>query len=71
MDSSKLPAPILAEKRDPGTRGGSVNVTTNVYGLITPKKTPVFRYDFRVEAVFLSKAGGDKRKELTKQIRDE
>lgn len=62
---------MVCERREGGRRGTAVPIVTNLYGLVTPSKTPLYRYDFRVEAVFSAKDGSEKHKELTKQIKDE
>uniref|UniRef100_A0A914VGK5 PAZ domain-containing protein n=1 Tax=Plectus sambesii TaxID=2011161 RepID=A0A914VGK5_9BILA len=62
-----VPPAIVADKLPPGKRQvRAYKVQTNVFGVIPPKNHPVYRYDFRVVAMF-----GAKSKELTKQSRED
>ncbi|VDO49699.1 unnamed protein product [Onchocerca flexuosa] len=64
----------LAEKIAPGTRAcESLDIITNVWGLIPRQNIPVYRYDFRVLEEYPPKKGSNEPaiKEVTKQTRNE
>ncbi|OZC06093.1 hypothetical protein X798_06925 [Onchocerca flexuosa] len=64
----------LAEKIAPGTRAcESLDIITNVWGLIPRQNIPVYRYDFRVLEEYPPKKGSNEPaiKEVTKQTRND
>lgn len=63
----------FAEKVSPGRRHAeTVDLMSNVWGVIPKKNVPIYRYDVRILEEFPPKASGDApTKEVTKQCRDE
>nr|AEF32757.1 WAGO-1 [Ascaris suum] len=63
----------FAEKVTPGRRHAeTVDLISNVWGVIPKKNVPIYRYDVRILEEFPPKASGDApTKEVTKQCRDD
>uniref|UniRef100_A0A0M3I8Y1 Piwi domain-containing protein n=1 Tax=Ascaris lumbricoides TaxID=6252 RepID=A0A0M3I8Y1_ASCLU len=63
----------FAEKVSPGRRHAeTVDLISNVWGVIPKKNVPIYRYDVRILEEFPPKASGDApTKEVTKQCRDD
>uniref|UniRef100_A0A914RUU9 Uncharacterized protein n=1 Tax=Parascaris equorum TaxID=6256 RepID=A0A914RUU9_PAREQ len=72
--NDRIDVPVrFAEKVSPGRRlAETVELISNVWGVIPKKNVPVYRYDVRILEEFPPNASGDARiKEVTKQCREE